>query len=258
MILFICMREREKIEESLDYLKNWGWENIYLKDCLYKRRGIRGEELARIRVVNPEDPLPNPSILPGEVRFEEKRIEDCACGKGNVYCGYRLTRFLAYSLDPQERRLSSMPVFITPDYVATWDSSDLRWHLRYAIFSIPTLVSLRGIVEAPARPREFYISRRMGVDTRRLEEKMKDDFLTHEDRRLSRVLAGIILQAIFYFRIGNPFCEDRECSLFHAHWQRELLSSQDDNPYTLCPYHRNLWQEFLHKEGGIRYAKNLS
>jgi len=55
-----------------------------------------------------------------------------------------------------------------------------------------------------------------------------------KDRRLPRVLAGILLQTWFFYETGYPFCSDPHCSLFNAHWQDDLLTAQKDTPYILC------------------------
>ena len=97
--------------------------------------------------------------FPVEIDFERRKIEECGCGKGVVYAGIQLATLLGNGLLARGVVWQDKPFFITRDYIATFGSDDRRWHLRYAVFSSPTIVSLPGIIEAPARPRKYYLLR---------------------------------------------------------------------------------------------------
>jgi len=65
-----------------------------------------------------------------------------------------------------------------------------------------------------------------GIDIRSAKEKYKEEFLEYNDKRLTKIVEGYILQVIFYNITGESFCEDIECRLNNAHWQKDLLFSQ--------------------------------
>jgi hypothetical protein len=44
---------------------------------------------------------------------------------------------------------------------------------------------------------------------------------------------------------GEPFCEERECRLFNAHWQEDLLHAQLDGGSDLCAKHERMLAEIL-------------
>jgi len=75
-------------------------------------------------------------------------------------------------------------------------------HLRYAIWGLNVLVSLLGILEAPARKREFYIAQmfELNVNTNQLE-------LNHPF--VIKVLRNIFLQALVFYNGEYLFCENR-------------------------------------------------
>ncbi|MCE9618235.1 MAG: hypothetical protein K8Q88_07780, partial [Nitrosarchaeum sp.] len=70
-------------------------------------------------------------------------------------------------------------------------------------------------------------------------QKYKGTYLEYNDTRLSKIIEGYLLQAIFYFETGEAFCEKTECRLFNAHWQKDLLYSQLENG-KLCETHQQL------------------
>jgi len=43
---------------------------------------------------------------------------------------------------------------------------------------------------------------------------------------------------------GQPFCEERGCRLFNAHWQEDLLYSQLGAGGEFCKYHNRIVKTF--------------
>ncbi|MCP2619707.1 hypothetical protein NLC35_00450 [Candidatus Aminicenantes bacterium AC-334-K16] len=235
MRLFLCDQKKEIVIKASKYLRKWGLENINLSSCPIKEKTNLAPDFAANRIISPESQQLNAHPLPVEIQFEEKRLRECGCGKGAVYDGYRYAELAGSSLPKKLDYQVEKPVFITLDYIATFPEAEGRYHLRYAVFSFPVVVSLVGIIEAPARPREYYLSQTWGAS---LPQGLEKNFLTDlDDARLPRVLAGLLLQAWFYYKDGYPFCSDPKCALFNAHWQKDLLRSQSDEPYILCPKH---------------------
>lgn len=123
-------------------------------------------------------------------------------------------------------------IILTDKIFATLDD-DKRPHIRAAIYSFPSVISLVGIIEGPAKPREFYIykQRYSALGVWQLEEseikgRFKNQFIDYQDPRMTEVVKGYIAQAVFFYMTGNPFCENRNCRLFNAHWQKDLIYSQ--------------------------------
>ena len=73
--------------------------------------------------------------------------------------------------------------------------------------------------------------------TEEIREKYKGEFLEYNDLRLSEIIEGYLLQVIVYYETGDAFCENKECRLYNAHWQKELLHSQLENK-KLCDKHQ--------------------
>jgi len=106
----------------------------------------------------------------------------------------------------------------------------LRYHGRAVICSNPSIISTSGIVEAPAKPRQYYFdamkAKSQGDDLESVKKKYENKFLEYHDKRTSKIIEGYMLQAVFYYLTGDPFCENLDCRLNNAHWQKDLLYSQ--------------------------------
>ncbi|MFQ6129785.1 MAG: DUF6775 family putative metallopeptidase, partial [Candidatus Hadarchaeaceae archaeon] len=106
-----------------------------------------------------------------------------------------------------------------------------------------------GIVEAPARPKEFYVLKQRyaalgGTDAQleELKEKFRERFIDYDDERLTEVMKGYVMQAVFYHLKLDPFCVDKRCRLWNAHWQEEMLEAQLSQPEFCEQHERELAQ----------------
>ena len=76
-----------------------------------------------------------------------------------------------------------------------------------------------------------------GINVESIKQKYKGMYLEYNDIRLSQIIEGYLLQAIFYFETGEAFCNKIECRLFNAHWQKDLMYSQIESG-KLCGKHQ--------------------
>ncbi|MCS7187476.1 MAG: hypothetical protein N3B10_10275 [Armatimonadetes bacterium] len=205
---------------------------------------------AKARVHDPYQPVTEREPLYGEIAYERRRLAQRGEAKGVVYDGFMVQELLASLFDRSEMNRRSLPIVFTNQLLATFDESDHRYHLRTVILGYPAIVSTTGLVEAPAKPREFYIAREqfraMGLDAISpvLAAELKDRCLLPNDERLTEVAKGYALQAVFYALFGEAFCDDKDCRLYNAHWQEEMLHAQLNSVYDLCPHHETMLKGF--------------
>ena len=112
-----------------------------------------------------------------------------------------------------------------------------------AVFGVPCLISTTGVVEAPAKPREYYFGLMAGFEEQQLKASIKSRFVDYGDARLTDLLKGYLLQALFYHLLSEPFCQDLHCRLFNAHWQEQMIAAQLAGGQEFCPRHRRLLDE---------------
>lgn len=117
-----------------------------------------------------------------------------------------------------------------------------RYHARVVLTGVPSLISTTGLVEAPAKPREYYWLKASfiqdGRDTEELNELFRGRFIDYDDAKITPILYSYTLQVIFYYLTGDPFCPDYNCCLYNSHWQEEVLSNQHRGE--LCKNHREI------------------
>ena len=158
-----------------------------------------------------------------------------------MYDGFEIQKIIRESLLDFEDQ--TLHVILTNRFTCTYDESDARYHGRAVICANPAVISTTGIIEAPAKPRKFYIevmaSKAQGRGIKSVKEKHEGEFLEYHDERLSKVIEGYLLQVIFYLLTGESFCDYLDCRLNNAHWQRDLLYSQIEIR-KLCDKHQEI------------------
>ncbi len=211
-----------------------------ISDCARKIACIKIQDATR-RMLSGQEPLY------GEIEYEKRRILGKTRAFGILYDGLELQRLFWELISREERSLEFVHIFFTNRLFATWDEHDRRYHARVSVYGIPSIISTTGVVEAPAKPREYYLLKQQYEMLRKglleLKDGFKGRFIDYEDERLTEVMKGYAMQAVFYSLIGDPFCEDKGCRLYNAHWQEELIFAQLGSEYEFCPRHSGLIED---------------
>lgn len=189
----------------------------------------------------------------------EREMRGGRNGHVTCYDGFELQRAAA-SMIPERDAADSgaFHVVLTDRLPCTYDPEGMRYHGRALVAANPALVSTTGMVEAPARPRRYCIdvmaSRAAGgADLEEIDRRYAGEFLVGGDARLAEAAYGYALQAAVHFVTGEAFCANRDCRLYNAHWQSDLLHSQVRSG-RLCGAHRAALAAHAAEDDGIRAA----
>ena len=129
---------------------------------------------------------------------------------------------------PGELAKTGFHAVVTGRLLGTYGSR--RYHARVIISGFPSFISTSGVVEGPARPREYYFLKgefsRLGKDLAELEEIFRGKFVDYEDDKITKIASAYVLQPLLHNFSGKEFCQNGGCALFNSHWQREVLDIQ--------------------------------
>lgn len=233
------------LSEIADYLKKTLQLSVEIRgDFFHHFLSSPSEEIAKslaaARIKNPNKFAPESLPLYGEIEYEKKALKESSRISGAIfYDGNKLNEILRSLIPASERDFEHLHLVFTKRLFGTYDETDRRWHARVLVLGYPTIISTTGIVEAPAKPKEFYQLKYENPDIplEVLKEKFQGRFLDYDDPPLTEVMKGYALQAIFYSVFGEPFCKNKTCRLYDAHWQEEVIHSQITSG-KLCPEHK--------------------
>ena len=239
-----------QLERLVAYLKEIFLIEVEPRESISKfLKEDTAEKIAACRILDPIKPFERHKPTIDEILFEESNFIQCANTENIVmYDGFELQKVLTELIPKEETTIDLLHIIFTNKLTCTYDYEDFRYHGRALIGANPSIISITGIVEAPAKPREYYIDliahAAQNVDIESIKQKYHGDFLEYNDSRLSKIIEGYLLQEIFYFETGEPFCDKKECRLYNAHWQKDLLYSQLESG-KLCEKHHQVLKKLV-------------
>lgn len=220
------------------FLKNLApWLEVTLRDSPLvsitdeAKQKLLAERFARARIIDPEKFALNEKPFAADIQYEMRLLQRSSSSWSSaLYSGLYLMEIYRDILPREEWSNFSRINMVFTDRVVATAESDARAHIRYAVFGVPAIISVAGMVMGPAKPREYYLARNVlsaaGTPTLAAayaHKMVEREFLVSDDPRISAVACNICAQALFFYLAGNPFCEHKSCILFNAHTQADLL-----------------------------------
>ncbi|MER3445319.1 MAG: hypothetical protein C4291_00120 [Candidatus Dadabacteria bacterium] len=237
------------IEKIIDYLRGCGLFAQY-RGNIFEFLGPNLEEaielsgrIAGARILDisaPIDEIREP--IHGEIDVELKRLRGNESLLGVLYDGLWLQRIFYKIMSERipEFKSGYIHIIFTSRLFGTYETG--RYHARVILTGLPSLISTSGIVEAPAKPKDYYWLKagfiRAGKDIQELDLLYRGRFIEYDDSRITKALSPYVLQSVFYEITGNPFCDNPDCCLYNSHWQEEVLKAQIGGE--LCGEHRDI------------------
>ncbi|RNJ77033.1 MAG: hypothetical protein EB828_01680 [Nitrosopumilus sp. D6] len=154
-----------------------------------------------------------------------------------LYDGTRLQGIMSGIISEAESGMETLHVMFLDKLACTFDHDDYRYHARALIASNPAIVSMPGIVEAPARPKQYHVDMAC-YSMAEIEARYAGEYLRAGDPKIVRAAEIYLMQAVMYHETGEAFCADSRCRLYNAHWQSELLSQIGS--FWLCKKHQTV------------------
>ena len=191
-------------------------------------------KIAATRIFDTNTPYVKHTPTLKEIEFEKRdNTKNVTVNPNTIYYdGVELQNVFTSLIPKEELTQDIFHVIFTDKLCCTYDdTADGRYHGRALIGSNPAIISTTGIIEAPAKPKEYYMelitrSRLGEADTDSLKAKYAGEYLEYHDKRLPVIVEGYFLQALLYYVSGQAFCDKKDCRAFNAHWQKDLLYSQ--------------------------------
>jgi len=178
-----------------------------------------------------------------QTNLEQRRLLGDNEYLGVFYDGFWLQRILYRLFSekiPLEMSSGYIHLIFTSRLFGTFEKK--RYHARVILMGMPTLISTSGIVEAPARPKDYYFLKagfiQSGKEITELDEIYKGRFIEYGDPRITPILSSYALQSIVYELTGKEFCDNSTCCLHNSHWQEEVIRTKLDG--RLCSKHRQI------------------
>ena len=203
------------------------------------------EKIAGCRIFDLKKPFEEYSPSDRDIEIEKENKDMSEREEMTLYDGFEFQNVITELIPMNESKRDTLHIIFTNKITCTFDENDFRYHARALIGTNPAIISTTGIIEAPAKPKQYYLDLMTNFSEKRVEEikkKYAGEFLEYHDSRISEITEGYLLQAIIYYETGEAFCSHRDCRLFNAHWQKDLFFSQLENK-RFCKKHQEILNE---------------
>lgn len=240
-----------KIEDLANFIRDAFRVKVQIRKNIFNYfQSDIARDLASCRIFDTRTPFERHSPTLEEIRFEEESFANNKETNIIMYDGFEFNKVITNIIPENELDSDKFHLVCTNKLTCTFDFDDHRYHGRAVICSNPSIISTTGMIEAPAKPREFYLSLltniTQGLNVDIIENQFKGKYLEYHDSKISEIIKGYALQALFYYLTGESFCESKECRLFNAHWQADLLHSQIASG-KLCNRHQQILDVIVSK-----------
>ena len=235
-------------EIQISNLKNFLLETfpveVEVKECIFHNLDEKDiEKISCCRVFDTTSPFKKHTPNKQEIDFEKNVCKDTKLMENTIkvedaeriedvvmYDGFQIQNAISTIISQDCLIQNNLHIVFTNKLTCTYDNLDHRYHGRTVICSNPAIISTTGMIEAPAKSREYYLEamkcKVQGLDIKSVKKNHSGEFLDYHDQRLSKIAEGCLLQAIFYYITGDAFCDSLDCRLNNAHWQKDLIYSQ--------------------------------
>lgn len=233
-----------KIEKLKEFITKTFKIDVEIKENFFRTIPQNAyEEIATCRIFDLKKQFKKHNPTLEETQIEKENRDMSNLEALTIYDGFEMQNIITKYIPKLENTLQ---IIFTNKLTATFDDSDFRYHARASINSDPSIISTTGMVEAPAKPKQYYLDLMTNFSEERISEikdKYRGEFLEYNDIRLNEIAEGYLLQAVAYFLTGEEFCPKKECRLYNAHWQKDLFYSQIENKQ-LCDHHEKIINKY--------------
>ena len=243
----VIYKEPSVPEISLDKIKEFIFKlfgtKIEIRDNIFNKLDKNiCEKIASTRIFDLKKSFEKHHPTINEILIELENKDMSNKEEMTLYDGIELNEIIKELIPKEENNQDTLHIIFTNKLTCTFDQNDLKYHARTWIGSNPIIISTTGIIEAPAKPKKYYIDIITNISKETIEKikkKYKGEFLEYNDPKLLDIVEGLLLQIIFYYETGDVFCENNQCRLFNAHWQKDLFVSQIENK-KICEKHEKI------------------
>lgn len=238
------------IDSLANFLQNTFHVTVIKRENIFKNATQdTAHDLASSRIFNMRQPFQRHVPINEEVEFEKQTFQNTSKVENIIlYDGFEFQRIVTGLIPNDELDVEDFHFIFTNKLTCTFDFNDYRYHGRALIGANPSIISTTGIIEAPAKPREYYmelmVNYGQGLNIDSIKKKYQGKYLEYHDLRLGKIIEGYCLQALFYYVTGESFCDLLDCRLNNAHWQRDLLYSQLECG-KLCNKHSEILKKWI-------------
>ena len=162
-------------EIQISNLKNFLLETfpveVEVKECVFHNLDEKDiEKISCCRVFDTTSPFKKHTPNKQEIDFEKNVCKDTKLMENTIkvedaeriedvvmYDGFQIQNAISTTISQDYLIQNNLHIVFTNKLTCTYDNLDHRYHGRTVICSNPAIISTTGMIEAPAKSREYYL-----------------------------------------------------------------------------------------------------
>ena len=133
------------------------------------------ENIANARIFNLKKQLEKHSPTTNNILIEKENKDMSEKEDMILYDGFELQKTITEFIPINENTEETLHIIFTNKLTCTFDDMDFRYHARALIATNPTIISTTGIIEAPAKPKQYYLDLMTGFSKEETNKKFKGE-----------------------------------------------------------------------------------
>ena len=190
-------------EIQISNLKNFLLETfpveVEVKECVFHNLDEKDiEKISCCRVFDTTSPFKKHTPNKQEIDFEKNVCKDTKLMENTIkvedaeriedvvmYDGFQIQNAISTTISQDYLIQNNLHIVFTNKLTCTYDNLDHRYHGRTVICSNPAIISTTGMIEAPAKSREYYLEamkcKVQGLDIKSVKKNHSGEFLDYHD-----------------------------------------------------------------------------
>ena len=186
-------------EIQISNLKNFLLETfpveVEVKECVFHNLDEKDiEKISCCRVFDTTSPFKKHTPNKQEIDFEKNVCKDTKLMENTIkvedaeriedvvmYDGFQIQNAISTTISQDYLIQNNLHIVFTNKLTCTYDNLDHRYHGRTVICSNPAIISTTGMIEAPAKSREYYLEamkcKVQGLDIKSVKKNHSGEFL---------------------------------------------------------------------------------
>ena len=115
------------------------------------------ERISSTRIFDLKKPFDKQHHIKKETQSKEENHNTSNKEELILYDGFKILNEFAETIPASENNESTFHAIFTNKLPCTFDEGDCRYHARALIGSNPAIISTTGMIEAPAKPKQYYL-----------------------------------------------------------------------------------------------------
>ena len=163
-----------ELKKTAEFLKELFPVQVKIKDNFFHcTNKYIFEEIAETQIIDLKKPSSKHIPTSTEVLNEKENFVNQKEDDIILHEGFEIQKIITKNISIEKNDSNTLHIIFTEKAICTFDKDDFRYHARVWIGPNPVIISTTGIIEAPAKPKQYYLDLMTNFSQKDVSENKK-------------------------------------------------------------------------------------